>query len=385
DTIYGIGVSMHVPLFKDGEKVGLLEYDLSHDYDVFIDFGARFNSFLKETEIKTEGVASQIRETKFKTTKYDIDSIIGKSEVIEQLKKEIRLSAKTTSTVVIQGDTGTGKELVAHSIHNLSVRRKQNFVKVNAAALPENLIESELFGYEKGAFTGASASGKKGKFEIANGGTIFIDEINNLPLNVQPKLLRVLQEQEIERIGGHKSIPVDVRTIVASNIPLDTLVEEGKLREDLYYRLNVMKVHLKPLRERKEDIPELVNNFVARLNISMGKEVTSIVSEVYDLLTVRNWEGNIRELQNTIERAMNFAEGKELRLEHFDFKAGVEKFDIAKIGKMEKPIEDTKNEAEKKLIIEALKLFNGNKTKTAKYLKIQRPLLYQKINRLEIE
>ena len=298
------------------------------------------------------------------------------------LKEKIRYIARNNSTVLIHGETGTGKELVAHSIHNLSKRRLRNFIKINSAGLPESLAESELFGYEGGAFTGAEKGGKKGKFEIADGGTLFIDEVNQMPLTLQPKLLRVLQEKEVDRIGSSKSIPVDVRIIAATNQDLKKLVAEEKFREDLYYRLNVVEIRIPPLRERPEDIPHLAWQFVETYNGLFGKHIERIDDRALKRLMDYDWPGNVRELQNTIEKSMNYAEGTVLTDQTLDFDIFIEKQSVEMLKGYNKPIEEVLAQTERNLIQRTLETFGGNKTKTAEFLKIPRTLLYQKMKRL---
>lgn len=229
--------------------------------------------------------------------------IIGHSDAIHKVFVKATQVAPTASTVLVTGETGTGKELVAHAIHDLSTRANKPFIKVNMASLPENLIESELFGHEKGSFTGALAQ-KKGKFEIANGGTLFLDEIGEMPLSLQAKLLRVLQEQEIERVGGVKTIPLDVRIVAATNRNLVTEVQEKRFREDLYYRLNVFPIHLPPLRERREDIKELVEYFVDKFSKKLGRPRFDIDQIALQEYTTYSWPGNIRELEHLVEKSM---------------------------------------------------------------------------------
>jgi len=238
---------------------------------------------------------------------YNFTEIIGRSSVIEKMLKKIELVAQTNSTVLILGETGTGKELVARAVHNNSSRKDRPLVKVNCSALPANLIESELFGHEKGAFTGA-ISQKIGRFELADGGTIFLDEIGDLPLDLQAKLLRVLQEGEFERLGNPKTLKVNTRIIAATNRDLELAIEKGEFREDLFYRLNVFPINSPPLRERKEDIPLLVKHFCEKLGVKVGKKIKSVNKKVMDRLVEYNWPGNIRELQNIIERAVIVSE-----------------------------------------------------------------------------
>jgi len=231
------------------------------------------------------------------------EQIIGNSSALEAVLEQVERVAPTDSTVIIQGETGTGKELIAHAIHNLSSRCGRPFVRLNCAAIPLDLLESELFGHEKGAFTGAIAQ-KIGRFELADKGTLFLDEIGDIPPALQPKLLRVLQEQEFERLGSTRTHQVDVRLVAATNRDLEEMVNDGEFRSDLYYRLNVFPVQLPPLRERREDIPALVSHFAERFGQRMGRQIDSIPPETMSALSSYQWPGNIRELQNLIERAV---------------------------------------------------------------------------------
>lgn len=374
---FGIGISIHVPIFDNGERVALLEYDVVQGSEILYDLADNYTRFL-DAELNT--LRQEISE--LRQTKYSIEQIIGSSNVIAELKNKIHKAAASTSTVVIFGETGTGKELVAHAIHSLSRRKNGPFVRINAASIPETLVESELFGYEPGSFTGASKEGKKGKFEMANGGTLFIDEINQMPLTVQPKLLRVLQENEIERIGGTESIPVDVRVIVTSNEDLRGMVSAKKFRGDLFYRLHVVPIVIQPLRERKEDIPELVEYYVKLYSHGTGKYINSIDERIYSEFAQYDWPGNVRELQNILERAIIFMSGNRLSLEHIHAGfASAQTQGIPELGG-EHPIEEARRKAEADLIRVTLKMCNGNKTQAAKLLKIPRPLLYQKMQRL---
>ncbi len=375
-----MSVSTQVQLRKDGEVVGVLEYDMLQDINALDDLLEKYSEVLK-----TEMAYFREQVRNFKSTKYSIHNILGSSQKTRELKRQIELAATSNSTILICGETGTGKELVAHSIHNLSRYAFNEFVKVNAAGMPESLIESELFGYEEGAFTGAKKGGKKGKFQRADNGTLFIDEINQMPLVLQPKLLRALQEGEISPVGSEKDVVVNVRVIAASNQDLREMVEKGEFREDLYYRLNVFPIHVPPLRERLEDIPELVQAKVKEMNDELGKNIQTIDPGVYQALCEYDWPGNIRELYNRVEAAMNYAQGDTLRLEHMNLRVDNSKIDLKELDRYDNPIEAVKREAERKLINEVLMKFDYNKTKTARYLKISRPLLYQKMKRLGIE
>ncbi len=241
------------------------------------------------------------------------EEIIGESPLLREVLQQVQTVAPTDATVLILGETGTGKELVARAIHDRSGRSERTFVKVNCAAIPWELLESELFGHERGAFTGAIAQ-KIGRFEVANGGTLFLDEVGEIPLELQSKLLRVLQEQEFERVGGTRTIKVDVRLVAATNRNLGRLVEEQRFRDDLYYRLNVFPIHVPPLRERAEDIPALVRFFVQRLARPMNRHVEVIPSETLDALRRYAWPGNVRELANLIERAMILSKRRTLEV-----------------------------------------------------------------------
>jgi formate hydrogenlyase transcriptional activator len=246
-------------------------------------------------------------------SEFNFEEIVGESPVLKRALAQVELAAPAGTTVLLLGETGTGKELFARAIHNLSPRRDRTFVKINCAAIPSGLLESELFGHEKGAFTGAIAQ-KVGRFELADRGTLFLDEVGDLPLELQPKLLRVLQEQEFERLGGTRTTRVDVRVVAATNSDLSKLVAERAFRSDLYYRLNVFPIQIPALRERPEDIPLLVRYFVQRFSRSLNKEVEYIPADAMDALSNYSWPGNIRELENLLERAVLLSPGKELRV-----------------------------------------------------------------------
>jgi formate hydrogenlyase transcriptional activator len=252
-------------------------------------------------------------------TESNFEEIIGESAALRRVLKEVETVAPTDSTVIIRGETGTGKELIARALHQLSPRRARTLVKLNCAAIPTGLLESELFGHEKGAFTGAVTQ-KIGRFELAHEGTLFLDEVGDIPLELQPKLLRVLQEQEFERLGSTRTIHVDVRLVAATNRDLAQRVADGKFREDLYYRLNVFPVNLPPLRERRDDIPHLVRHFVQRFARRMHKPIDSISTETMAALVRYPWPGNIRELENLIERAVILSPGPTLRVSPADLK-----------------------------------------------------------------
>ena len=239
--------------------------------------------------------------------------IIGNSSALQKVLEQVAIVAPTDATVLLQGETGTGKELIARAIHDLSSRRNRHFVRMNCAAIPSGLLESELFGHEKGAFTGALMQ-RKGRFELADGSSLFLDEIGDISLELQPKLLRAVQEQEFERLGSARTIQVSVRMIAATHRNLENMVKDGGFREDLFYRLNVFPIEIPPLRERREDIPLLVKYFVSKLARRMGREINSVPSHVMNVLMDNDWKGNIRELANFVERAVILTRGEELEL-----------------------------------------------------------------------
>jgi transcriptional regulator with PAS, ATPase and Fis domain len=307
---------------------------------------------------------------------YALDTIIGNSDRVKELKRTILRIVNTDSTVLITGESGTGKEVFANVIHEMSNRRDNNFIKINCAAIPENILEAELFGYEDGAFTGARRGGKIGKFELADQGTIFLDEIGDMSFDMQSKLLRVLQEKEIERVGGNTIKKINVRIIAATNQNLQEKIKRGEFREDLYYRLNVVALELPPLRERAEDIPLLCDYFLKKYNDKFGIYIEKIDDEAMDCLKNYSWPGNIRELENAIERAYNLIDGNVIKLKHLPEKIVSNNRPLC-VGSLNK----TLNEIEKQRIIDALKASGGNKSKAAKMLGINRAGLYQKLKK----
>ena len=324
-----------------------------------------------------------MRKTHQLSAKYTINDIIGESNPILLMKEQILAAAKTRSTVLILGETGTGKELAAHAIHRLSVRRHAPFVRVNCAAIPDNLLESELFGYEAGAFTGAVKGGQSGKFELADTGTIFLDEIGDMPLSLQSKILRVLQEKEIEKIGGRGPIPVDVRVIAATHQNLKQLVQNKKFREDLYYRLHVIPIQMPPLRDHREDIPLLVDYFLDKQSIELGIVKPDTDREFISALIEYDWPGNVRELANAIELAVSMANGM-ISKEKLPLS-------IREAYGRSAPEEDAgvlrnyAEEAEREAIVKALESCGGNKIKVCDILGISRSSLYNKLKRYNID
>jgi transcriptional regulator with PAS, ATPase and Fis domain len=289
--------------------------------------------------------------------------------------------APTNSTVLLGGESGVGKDLIARAIHEKSRRAAGPFIKINSTAIPENLLESELFGYERGAFTGANAN-KPGKFELADKGTLFLDEIGDVPLAIQVKLLRVLQEREFERLGGTRTIKVDVRLIAATNRDLREALEQGTFREDLYYRLNVVPIDIAPLRQRKEDIPDLVNLFISSFAGDSGKPVESITPEAMQILVNYHWPGNVRELQNIVERACALAKGAVLKVD--DIHLDIRPARAANGANNFLPEGVTLEQWEDEMIRESLRRANGNKSQAARLLGLSRNALRYRLSKIGI-
>ncbi|MFZ0388961.1 MAG: sigma-54 dependent transcriptional regulator, partial [Calditrichia bacterium] len=316
--------------------------------------------------------------------KYNFNNIIGKNRKMLELFDLIKDIAKTSSTVLITGESGTGKELIANAIHFNSERIKKPFVKVNCAVLAENLLESELFGHVKGAFTGAIRD-KLGRFELANGGTIFLDEIGDISANMQLKLLRVLQEGEFERVGGTDTIKVDVRIIAATNRDLQEMMSQGTFRQDLYYRLNVIPLEVPPLRERRDDIPLLISHFLDKFNKQFNKEIDVIEDDAMESLQNYQWQGNIRELENLVERAVVLNKSGRLTVKDFpaylyqqESGGGEAELDL------DKSLTDMVDVFERRIILKALRENNFNKLRTAEKLGIHRSTFMSKLKKYDI-
>jgi two-component system NtrC family response regulator len=321
-------------------------------------------------------------------TRTSFASMVGKNRKMQEIYTLIQKVAPTTTSVLITGESGTGKELVARAIHCHSRREERPFISLNCAGLPETLLESELFGHEKGAFTGAVAL-RKGRFELADTGTLFLDEVGEMPLTLQTKLLRVLQERTFERVGGTQTLHVDVRIIAATNKDLKEEVEQGRFREDLYYRLNVLHIHLPPLRERTDDIPMLAAHFVAKFAKEMQRPHLDIAPETVRFLTSLPWEGNVRELENTIERAAVLCSYDLIRPEDVqpDTATGhesvqwSEEFDVTQLMPPNTPLPDVLNAIEKRLVEKALERADNVQTRAAEALGITKSLLQYKMKK----
>jgi Nif-specific regulatory protein len=313
--------------------------------------------------------------------RYAFRHLIGNSAPIKSVYEQVAQVARTNTTVLVRGESGTGKEMIAHAIHYNSPRARKPFIKVSCAALPDTLIESELFGYEKGAFTGATAQ-KKGRFELADGGTLFLDEIGDVNLATQVKLLRVLQEREIERLGGTSSIRINVRLIVATHRPLEKLIAAGTFREDLFYRLNVFTIYAPPLRERKPDIMLLADHFLEKYSVEHRKHIKRISTPAIDMLTSYHWPGNVRELENTIERAVLVCEGNVVHAHHLPptLQTAEASDTVPRVS-----LGETVGAFESDLIQDALKTTRGNRARAAKLLQTTERILGYKIQKHHID
>jgi two-component system response regulator AtoC len=309
----------------------------------------------------------------------DKQIFVGESSSIKKIKEIITKISDTNSTVLITGESGTGKEVVAREIHASSPVKEGPFVAINIGGVPENLLESELFGYEKGAFTGA-ANRKTGMFELASGGTLFLDEIGDMPLSLQVKILRVLQDRRITRLGGTEAIPINARIIAATNKDLEQQVREGAFREDLFYRLNVVRIVIPPLRERREDIPLLAAGILRRFNRQMGQKVTGFSADALQLLCEHDFFGNVRELENILERAVIFTSGEEIQCDDLDLRGSVSLHTQIKNETPATPAEvKSLKDVEVDAIIRALHRWEGNRTRAAQELGISRRTLINKI------
>ena len=370
--------NLTLPIIRSGKTLGAIE--ISKDITKIEELSGKnkahnvFQLQSKEKLAERKAVA-----------KYTFESIITSNEGMKENIKKAKMVADSTSSVLVYGETGTGKELFVQSIHNYSSRRDKPFIAQNCAALPETLFESILFGSVKGAFTGAID--KPGLFELANGGTLFLDEINSMPITLQAKLLRVLQDGIVRRVGDSKDREVDVRIITAMNEEPLKAVEKGQIREDLFYRLNVVSLKLIPLRERKEDIPLYVDLFIKKYNNELNKNVKSISSDVKDIFYSYSWPGNVRELQHVIESSMNMLNKDRIDTKHLPIylSENIENRGLnEEIGEI-KPLNDAVEVLEKSMIIRALKRTNGNISKAGNLLRIPRQTLHYKLNKYEID
>jgi Nif-specific regulatory protein len=382
-----------VPILVQRSTVGTLAVDLKfkaeRDYESSVKFFGIVSSMIAQALNVQRLVEEERRRLLDENThlrqelreRYDFSNIIGTSGPTRQMYEQVAQVAQTNTTVLIRGESGTGKELIAHAIHYNSLRAKKPFVKVSCAALPDTLIESELFGYEKGAFTGANAR-KKGRFELAEGGTIFLDEIGDINAGTQVKLLRVLQEREFERLGGTESVRVNVRVIAATNKDMEKAIAEGTFREDLYYRLNVFTIFVPPLRDRKADMLLLADHFLEKFSREHGKVIKRISTPAIDMLMSYHWPGNVRELENALERSVLVCDGQVIHGHHLppSLQTADASGTVTRVS-----LKDAVEGFERDLIQDALKTTRGNRAKAARLLDTTERILNYKVRNLGVD
>ncbi|MFZ0075279.1 sigma-54-dependent Fis family transcriptional regulator [Exiguobacterium sp. RIT452] len=395
----GMQESVHLRVLETGENVRDARMKIGQDRrdiivnaaPVVVDGQVRGSVGVIRDISEMKALAKELKAARQKIrtleAKYTFDDIIAESEPMRFVVDQAKLAATMPVNVLIRGESGTGKELFAHAIHAASDRKYEQFVRVNCAAIAPSLLESELFGYEEGAFSGARRGGKRGYFEEAHGGSLFLDEIGELPLDVQAKLLRVLQENEVVRVGGTKAIPVDVRIIAATNANLEQKIITGEFREDLYYRINRLPIHIPALRERPDDLSPLSTHLLRKLNQSYGRTVERISEDAFEAIRKQTWKGNVRELENVIGRALIFTDKAErvLRKGHLQLVVPTTPKRSERPKKEIKHLSDEMSYVEEQLIREALEAVNGNKTEAAKQLGISLRALYYKVERFNIQ
>lgn len=368
---------MRLPLRENGKIIGAVGKVMFRDVQDLRTLAEK----LDVLENKLKFYEKELKH--YQKFRYTFSNIIGQSQSILKTKVLAEKAALGKSTVLLRGESGTGKELFAHAIHAASLRHDQPFVRVNCGAIPAELLESELFGYEEGAFTGAKKGGKPGKFELANKGTIFLDEIGDLPLGMQAKVLRILQEKEVERVGSNRLQHLDIRVIAATHRDLEKMMNEGEFRRDLYYRLNVFTVTIPPLRERERDVLLLSEHLLDKFQRELGSSLKILDPRVAELFQLYSWPGNVRELQNSLERAINVTEGHMIHLE--DLPLYLQDMEGRRATTSLQPLALEMADAERRAIIKALKTARGNKTKAAEFLGIHRTNLYKKMEKYGLE
>jgi len=394
----GMQESVHLRVLSTGEnvrdvrmKIGQEKRDIIVNaapviVDGFVRGSVGVIRDISEMQALTRELQAARQKIRTLEAKYTFDDIIAESDAMRYVIDQAKLAATMPVNVLIRGESGTGKELFAHAIHTASERRYRPFIRVNCAAIAPTLLESELFGYEEGAFSGARRGGKRGYFEEANEGSLFLDEIGELPLDVQGKWLRVLQENEVVRVGGTKSIPVDVRVIAATNANLEDKIAKSEFREDLYYRINRLPIHIPALRERPDDIEPLVTHLLRKLNQSYGRSIQSVAQDALEAIRVQEWKGNVRELENVLGRALIFTDKSEdvLRKGHLQLVRPGTSMRSSEPEKEIKPLAKSMAEYEKNVLLSALNTFSGNKTEVARQLGISLRALYYKLERFDL-
>lgn len=370
-------IANRYPIVRDGQVVGAVGTVLFHDTQEW----KQINSHIRALIAERDYYPRDQEPASGSGAHFQLNDVVGNSPAILALNSQVKKLAAGDVSVLIRGESGTGKELYAHAIHLLSDRADRPFIKVNCAAIPDTLLEAELFGYEHGAFTGARKGGKPGKFQLAHGGTLFLDEVGDMPLVMQAKLLRVLQDRQVEAIGATQSEPVDIRLITATHKPLETLIENNTFREDLYYRINVVSLTLPALRERPDDIPLLVEHFLARLSRRTGRRAPGFDDEAHGRLMAYRWPGNIRELENVLESTFYMSRGDELTCADLpDYIAG----ESLETPRRQGSLKDQLADAERTILENALRICRNNRARTARYLGVSKSTLYEKLARHDL-
>jgi PAS domain S-box-containing protein len=369
-------VVQRIPIKKDNRVIAVFGQVMFKDVKDVRKLAAELSLLESKVKLYEEELIN------LRSTRYTFDSIIGKSEAILSLKQEAHKAASNHYSVLISGESGTGKELFAQAIHHASARKLYPFVRINCAAIPKDLLESELFGYEKGAFTGAKSDGKPGKFELAHQGSVFLDEVGDLPLEMQPKLLRAIEDNEFERVGGTKIIRSNFRVIAATNQNLENMLAEGRFRKDLFYRLNVIPLHIPPLRERKADIIPIAEYLLKQLAVEANIPQIKLDEQARKALENYEWQGNVRELSNVLERTMSVLEGETIRLKDLPFY--MHRSRRLEVQDNRSTLKDVQARTEKETICFALEETNNNKAQAAKILGIHRTLLYKKMKKYDL-
>ncbi|GAA0440057.1 sigma-54-dependent Fis family transcriptional regulator [Lentibacillus halophilus] len=367
-------VANRIPVFSNGKSVGAVGTVLYRDKKEWM----KMNTHIKNLLLEIEHYRKRLNDDHGAT--YSLHDIVGSSPQLYDVKGKVKKLAPGDITILLQGESGTGKELFAHSIHQLSERHTAPFIKINCAAIPEGLLETELFGYVPGAFTGAKKEGKQGKFQLADGGTLFLDEIGDMPLDAQVKILRVLQEGEVEQIGSEKSQKVDVRIIAATNQSLETLVEQQRFREDLYYRINVLRLRIPPLRERREDVRILAKYMIHKVSNRTGQRVVDADPDVLQFFQQYDWPGNVREMENVIESAVHLSDSEMITMDDLPDQMQLDGY----ITNQDMTLKNILEKAELQAVKHALNKTNGDKRKAANLLDIGKSSFYEKVKKYDL-
>lgn len=371
-------IANRYPIRLAGKVIGAIGFVLYHDTHEWRQINTQIKALVSELDFYRRAL-----DKEQSGARYHLSDLIGRSLLIKAVNNKIQKVAGGDASVLIRGESGTGKELYAHALHLLSERSKAPFIKINCAAIPENLLESELFGYAEGAFTGAKRGGKQGKFQLADQGTLFLDEIGDMPLAMQAKLLRVLQDREIEAVGSNRLVKIDVRLVTATHQPLEKLIAQGKFREDLYYRINVVSVELPPLRDRREDIPALAEHFLTKLANRTGRRAPKLTASALTRMLEYAWPGNVRELENAIESAFYLSQGNKISLQSLPnaLTSGIESAELhTEYGTLKQRLAL----AEKEILLEALAACDGNRQQAATMLGIGKTTIYDKLSRYQL-